>query len=796
MIAEASVPKRRSLRLASPPLPPVTDIIHQDVTHTSTSPGVLLTDNHTSPPPIGNDFAEIASVNDCSVDDLPTTELPSSSSVTLPISSNIENLLVDERQVSCSVSSFLIQTFLQATPVVSKNTAEQTAELMSGDHPNLTTKPTIGVPNRVNISHLRRENEFIRLVESAGGIITIHTKEFHEGHMKLLQELSQAGEPTSTPVGTKIDKRTMFSTFASLEGKGRIKQLKTSTITPTGQRRPACLVFLPDVDENQVHSHLCDLARFSQPQPPQLESFLKINERVDYDTGPSLPRSIPPLQLLQMENPIGDGNERWSKNLDRAQQLFTYDDPTIREILLAERSTMVQLYGFILGKALRCRQLHVSVLEALESRVPMSGIVSHEDRIVEMSFFTHHIPIDIYCSLVGPANYDKDLLDMLAGDISRKTLVRDLPIDLQNVLHVGKSRARTSFLDMLEKLRGLKLVTPLQHCQSSSPMITCAPNDQHPTTFETASLEGWTVNNSAAAPSYWLFHESAPIYLWVSSETDPPLWKSVSVSRRQDGIDYWRDLQSACTKLDVALDLQATGSLEGQSTNTCMAKSFRRVVSWRSGYFLTWHQKQYLKQISEASGLSPLDIPDANEREAKLSKVCWVTSAPREAVENFYQHDKEKFSKVLEKLRRKRKRTEEAKISLAKKSEEARLQREHVWLDLLSRCCPIEVPASAALRIERIHKQFLQAGSIKDVDHWEKEIHVALRETDLANIKGLKMPSRQSIARPAPPIRPSTPQISIENLIEMQGPPLEHGTQKRKRERESQPYNGIYTDFY
>src|SRR5260221_9756690 len=100
-----------------------------------------------------------------------------------------------------------------------------------------------GTPNRVNISHLRRENEFIRMLENAGGIIAIHTKEFYEGHMKLIQELSQAGEPVSAPVGTKVDKRTMFSTFANLERKGRIKQLKTSMMTPTGVSRSASLVF-------------------------------------------------------------------------------------------------------------------------------------------------------------------------------------------------------------------------------------------------------------------------------------------------------------------------------------------------------------------------------------------------------------------------------------------------------------------------------------------------------------------------------------------------------------------------
>jgi len=659
------------------------------------------------------------------------------------------------------------------------------------------TKPIIlpsGTPNRVNISHLRRENEFIRLLENAGGIIAIHTKEFYEGHMKLLQELSQAGEPVSAPVGTKVDKRTMFSTFANLERKGRIKQLKTSMMTPTGVSRSASLVSFPDVDENRLHYYLCDLGRSSQLQLPHLDSFVRINEQVDYGAGPSIHRGIPPLQLLQMEKPADDEKERWSRNLDRAQQLFTHDDPTIRDVFLAERTTMVQLYGFILGKALRCRRLHLSVLEALESRIPSPDIVSHEKRIIELSFFVHHLPVDLYCSLVGPANFDEDLLALLASNIGRKTLVCDLPINLQNVLHVGKSRARTYFLDMLGKLTELNLVSPLQPSQSSTPIIACAPNNQHPTAFDTAPMEG---NTGATPPSYWLFHESAPIHLWFASDTDPPLWKTASVSRHQDGSDYWRDLQSACMKLEAVLNIPDAGGPKTLSTNIGMAKSFRRAVSWRSEYFFTWHQTQYLKQFTEASGISPVDIPDANEKETKLSKICWVTSAPREAVENFYRCNKEKLDKVVEKLKKKDKRTEEAKVSLAKKSEEARLQREHVWSDLLARCYPNEGAAPAALRIERIHKQFLHAGSIQDLDRWEKEIQMALRETDLASINGLRISSKQSLPRAVPPVtvQPSASQdvLSIEDLIEMQGPPLEPNAQNRKRK--SRRDNGMWSLF-
>jgi len=88
--------------------------------------------------------------------------------------------------------------------------------------------------------------------------------------------------------------------------------------------------------------------------------------------------------------------------------------------------------------------------------------------------------------------------------------------------------------------------------------------------------------------------------------------------------------------------------------------------------------------------------------------------------------------------------------------------------------------------MKRIRKQFLQAGSVKDTERWEKEIKEALHETNLANMKGLKI-SRQPPPKLAPVnlLCPSIPPqgLTIDKLIEMQGPPIEHDAYRRKRKR-------------
>lgn len=90
---------------------------------------------------------------------------------------------------------------------------------------------------KVNVSNLRRENELVRVIEMLGGIVNIQTKELYETHITLLETLAKAGEPASSPPGTRTDKRTVTATFNSLESRGKVKQLTTSVPLYLGNSR-------------------------------------------------------------------------------------------------------------------------------------------------------------------------------------------------------------------------------------------------------------------------------------------------------------------------------------------------------------------------------------------------------------------------------------------------------------------------------------------------------------------------------------------------------------------------------
>jgi oxalate---CoA ligase len=649
------------------------------------------------------------------------------------------------------------------------------------------------------VSHLRRENELYRVVENMGGIVNIQTKEFFEEHIALLESMAKAGEATSAPVGTRTDKRTAATTFNNMERRGRIKQLKTAIMTHTGVQRPACIIYLPTIEQETLNAFLADLARGVQLPPPQQGTVLKLDERVEYGADPtSIARGALPLQLLQMEEPGTDRKERWSKNVARADQLFSYDDNVVREVLLTERTTLGQLYGFIVGKVVRARELHLSALKAFDTENASSNIISHDRRILDVSFFVHDIPLGLYCSLVSSLSHDEELTQFLSTDQGRQTLAQDIPSNLNFLLQIGRSRARSRFLDILEMLRALKLVTPLQPSTSGTPWITCEPVANRPSAFDLASLDGWTVSTPMAAPVYWHFNEVASLHVWAASEVAPPFWQDVPLACHADGLTYWRLLEEACTNADIITPPGSASTMGPPSEEISIARSLRRTVSWNADYILTWHQMQYMRQFTDPSNAhTPLQDEDGGE--GRIQKISWVISAPQGTVTTFFESTHEKLSKELQKARRKAerdttekraKRAAAAKASLAQKAAAARNQREEEWESMLVRLHPMPLDAAACIRVRRVRTRFLQAGSTKAIQKWEAEVKEALREADTASKRVLKVADKRTFASRTVPVPVATlpaavanpPEKSVQALIAQQGPALvQKDNVKRKR---------------
>ena len=177
------------------------------------------------------------------------------------------------------------------------------AALPQSSRPSKQSRTNGGGKSRsnINISSLRRENELFKVIESMGGIANMQSKEIFDAHTALLETMSQANEPTSAPVGTRLDKRTAQSTLKNLENRGRIRMVKTSLVASSGVSRPACLVYLPDTPQEKVNAFLRQL---SQSVPSATIAPVKVlEEPIEYGSTVSSARRVSlPLSLLQIED--------------------------------------------------------------------------------------------------------------------------------------------------------------------------------------------------------------------------------------------------------------------------------------------------------------------------------------------------------------------------------------------------------------------------------------------------------------------------------------------------------------
>lgn len=658
---------------------------------------------------------------------------------------------------------------------------------------------TEGTRTKTNLSQSRREKEILRVISDNDGIVSISSKEFLEAHAALLDSLIKCGEQVSTIAGSRIDKRTVDSTLKALESRGKVKFLSTIIATSTGASRTVKIAYLPEISPETLSAFLSDLSR--QPQMPQPPVPVKtLTTPVEYGgikvKAPALPTVVS----------LADRDVDEKGNAQKAEELFRQDEDTIRDSLLTERSTVAQLYGYIPGKAARARELHLAALHAFTASHRAPSIVSTEQRIIHLSYFYTHLSSSAYCSFVSCLTHNEELLKLLDSTAGRSTPVGNLPRHLYNLLQPSRSRSQARILDLLDFLQALHLVVPLESSTDPHAEYQCDSNDNHPTTFSTFTSQEYTTLN---APQYWHFTPNAPIHLWARSETEPPFWKSVSISSKDiANLEYWKDLEHVCLDYSYTTELTV---LPPDGTNPAnvplsIIKTLRRPSSWKDSYSLSWYQKEYLKlAIDNPTGNTPLQ--DTLSGQTRLTSLAKVISAPREIVKSFYASMHEKRVREIERMKRRaRKKTEEEKAKehaeekavLAKRAGEARLQREREFDEMVKKICSEPPKGSTEIRIRRIRTRFMQSGGT-DPRKWETEVGQAIEEAKMTAKKvmassrpstmmvmttpglGSGMLLGTTMTMPPPMVASSSvPEKSIEDLIAQQGPPLTPKTPKKK----------------
>ncbi|KAA1468493.1 hypothetical protein DENSPDRAFT_833797 [Dentipellis sp. KUC8613] len=739
-------------------------------------------------------------------DAVPTSD-PLNLDLNLDIAASIQSALQGlERQMAQNAASGSSGLPVATAPISAPTQASAGEKRASIDvpTPSQTTKrqkvdDTKTPRSRGNVSLLRRENELVRVMESLNGVTHASAKEFLDGHMALIESMAAAGEPTSGLPGVRVDKRTMDNTLDSMEERGKVKSLRTAARVPPGVQRFFRIVYFPTVEKEQLDAYVANLGKIIPT--PQQPTTKRIEEDITYGRDTMNPRRrVLPLQLLQkVRNP--EGQEGWTRDMSATSELFSHDDATIRETLLHEKSTLSQFYGYIPGKAARARELSLITMKGIEAGTS-PHVVSSEQRVFHLSFYSEDISVGASCALISSLTHDEELTRFLSTEEGKKTLVKDLPTNLHTILQIGRTRGRSRMLDLLDVLRGLGIATPLEPSESETPLVRCAPNREHPVSFDKFTAE-WAATAPTTAPVYWRFNTVVPLYLWSVSEASPPFLKDVTIENSSDLAAYWEEVEEICRNRKFidqgSVQYPSTGSATGplvaaESVMRCL----RRRSSWNVGYELTWHQEQYLLQfVNQLTGATPSQ--EQEDADARLEKISWVLSAPMSVITNFLSNTRERITYDVQRAERKAKakadkkkksaadaakRAAEEGRLLAQKAADAKVEREKAWEALINRLHPGKLDEAAASRIGRIRSLFMESGMGSDAKKWEKDVAKALQEARTAAETRLapvhRAPVRPRVAAP-PPVAPVAPGKSVADLIIEQGPARHPPAQSKKR---------------
>jgi oxalate---CoA ligase len=96
----------------------------------------------------------------------------------------------------------------------------------------------------------------MRVVAECGGVVNTSSKDFWEAYEKVLVAMSAANQPTSLPMGSHPDKRTLWKVLDRLIERGKLK-VTTATVVPhLVQRRIAKLIYDPMLPQEQLDSFI------------------------------------------------------------------------------------------------------------------------------------------------------------------------------------------------------------------------------------------------------------------------------------------------------------------------------------------------------------------------------------------------------------------------------------------------------------------------------------------------------------------------------------------------------------
>ena len=384
---------------------------------------------------------------------------------------------------------------------------------------------------RVDLGAIRREGEFLTVLQELGGVREEH--DLWKRHQEWSRRVAGTDAPFAPLVGATMDRTVWKRIIESLKDDGRINFTSASVPSTATSWSKYKIVWLVDTPEERIKTYQRALANTVRvlhiPKDPMISQTLP---HMSYSEV-RLPSNHPSSTHYSAPTPRG---------IDKVSRNLTGD--ARRDELLKDPLVLSQLHGRQSGKFMRTKILHQAIRAAIQN--PRSqAVLSAEYGAFGITLLSEDLSVGAWFSIVITYERDESLIEWLRDPENRKTRLKDLPFEVRVGGRGRESRIQLRIRGHVELLTALGILSSAAFCDPQEADVTIgAPH------MATAHLKIMPKSSAPDSLRYLVLHEYAPIY--HTAATPAVKLGYLPVRTDQEIEVYWEAQRIASTGFDMA----------------------------------------------------------------------------------------------------------------------------------------------------------------------------------------------------------------------------------------------------
>lgn len=381
-----------------------------------------------------------------------------------------------------------------------------------------------GAP-RISVTDTVKKNEVLQCLRDSGGIALKH--DLRNWHTEWAARTAGTPKLYYPRTAVTFDRRTYYRILdnALMNGETVEEQVKVSTATGTSIESD--IVFLAGTSKQAVEDFKSRLGPGANSRsvviirgPRAKATTVEQGQFSTVKAAKSTPshKKTPAERLKEKELGLSEG------------------DSATRKLILKERYTVAQLYGFKVGRAARARILHEEIARIVCEGGP--GVIDSDEGVFTFACLFQEMTLGGFTSVMPISTYREHFLEFLKTPANREIRLKDLDA---SVHPQRTSYDQKRMLIVLSILHELGLISALEGCEAEEASVVVTRTDASSLHFKLAAEPYQDLQQGSI---HYRLHPRAPVY---DLRAPNPLLVGVFPAKTpEDSKNLWSVITRAC----------------------------------------------------------------------------------------------------------------------------------------------------------------------------------------------------------------------------------------------------------